>query len=101
MNAPLAGETQTEIRNHEVFLYGESDRIGGVGLILGGDNIKAWKDAGSKPPIKKSGRLLGPHLTFTSGNKELTKLFIISAFLPCTRQSDSFHTRNSMRFWMI
>jgi exonuclease III len=83
----LQGEIQKEILGHEAFIHGDSNRSGGVGIILGGKAIKAWKDAGSHPPTVINGRLMGLHLEFKTGHVPV-KLFVISAYLPCTKNSD-------------
>ena len=52
-----SGYIQKEVSKHEVFLHGsESESSAGVGIILGGNSIQAWKDAGSNEPVAVDAR---------------------------------------------
>ncbi len=68
-----------------MFINGESDKTGGVGIILNKNSTLAWKQAGSKPPIAIKGQIMGLHLEF--GNKKnlsksLQYLYIYHALDP-------------------
>ena len=72
-----------QVKNHEIFIHGESSSTGGVGIVLNKHATLAWKAAGSQPPIAIKGRIMGLHLEFGQG-KNRTKFFVVSTYLPCT-----------------
>ena len=74
---------QLQVKNHEIFIHGESSSTGGVGIVLNKHATLAWKAAGSQPPIAIKGRIMGLHLEFGQG-KNRTKFFVVSTYLPCT-----------------
>ena len=69
------------------FLHGndERERKAGVGIMLGPEATKAWKEMGSPDPTRitcaGAGRIIGIPIHFNDKHKRKTKFYLISAHL--------------------
>ena len=79
----LETNQQLQVKNHEIFIHGESSHTCGVSIVLNKHATHAWKLASSQPPIATKGRIMGLHLEF-GHEKKRTKCFAIATYLPCT-----------------
>jgi exonuclease III len=85
-------DTDLEIDNVLFFSHGATPNNrtkGGVGIILSPLATLAWKLAGQPPPIRPgkiagATRAMALELHFRDNASKITKLFVISAYLPCS-----------------
>ena len=88
-------DTDQEIDNVLFFSHGEpTNRVkGGVGIILSPSATAAWKLAGQPEPIRPgkvigATRIMALELHFKDQANKIIKLFVITAYLPCSTYSD-------------